>query len=473
MIDDGRGLHELAVTALALKELGVGAGLHDAALLDNGDEVGRGNGGEPMGNDQSRAPGEDGEERLADEGFALGVEGTGGFVEDKDVGLGEDGTGNADALPLSATEEGAPVADRGVVALRQLEDEVVGVGYAGSLLNLAVGGLRHAVGYIVADGIVEKEGVLRHYADVPAEGRGEIGLDGATVDEYLAGGGFMETHEEVGKGGFAGTRTAHQGHSGATRHGEVDAMQDFGAGEVAEMQVAELDAGGEPGEGSGLGCVGLGLRLVEEGLQAIGAGLSFLDLRDGGGKLFGGRYHEDEHHDVRNKELGGDARIAPDDHGGAEEEDAYHHAVAQKVADGRGEVDTPQHPCAEACITHTSLAETAVGEFDSGVGLDDFETDDGLLHERHDGGAALLQLDRLAPQTVRDARDDKGHHWQHAEDEERELDTDVEEHGGVEQDADSCHEELLERAKDALVVFGHIAGKAGKDVALAMGAVVR
>jgi hypothetical protein len=51
---------------------------------------------------------------LVDESFGLGVEGRGGFVEDQDVGVLEQGAGDGDALLLAAGELGAAGAGGGV-----------------------------------------------------------------------------------------------------------------------------------------------------------------------------------------------------------------------------------------------------------------------------------------------------------------------------------------------------------------------
>ena len=100
-------LYKLFVTAVKVNELVVGARFDDASLLQHHDKVSMAHGGKAMGDDQGGAPGEESVEGLLDEGLALGVEGTGGFVEDEDVGFGEDGAGDADALALPTAEEGA------------------------------------------------------------------------------------------------------------------------------------------------------------------------------------------------------------------------------------------------------------------------------------------------------------------------------------------------------------------------------
>ena len=75
-----------------------------------------------------------------DFGLGLGIEGGGGFVEDEDGGVADKGAGDGDALALAAGESGATFAERGVVALRQRGDEVVGVGFASGGDDFVAGG---------------------------------------------------------------------------------------------------------------------------------------------------------------------------------------------------------------------------------------------------------------------------------------------------------------------------------------------
>ena len=60
----------------------------------------------------------------------FGVQGARGLVQDQDGRVLEQGPGDGDALPLAARTREAPVLGRcrGVVALRQCHDELVGVG---------------------------------------------------------------------------------------------------------------------------------------------------------------------------------------------------------------------------------------------------------------------------------------------------------------------------------------------------------
>ena len=60
--------------------------------------------------------------------LALVVERAGRLVEDQDARIGDQRAGDGDALALAARQAAAALADDGVVAFGQLEDEVVRAG---------------------------------------------------------------------------------------------------------------------------------------------------------------------------------------------------------------------------------------------------------------------------------------------------------------------------------------------------------
>ena len=82
------------------------------------DTVGAFDGGEAMGDgDGGVVATEEGGEGGIDKGFRLGVEGGGGFVEDQDVRVFDEGPGNGDSLLLAPGELGTTGANGGVEAV--------------------------------------------------------------------------------------------------------------------------------------------------------------------------------------------------------------------------------------------------------------------------------------------------------------------------------------------------------------------
>ena len=107
---------EIAVAAVEDVECLVGSALDDVPLLDDQDLVGAADGGEAVRDDEGRPALHEEVEAGLDQGFGLGVERAGGFVEDEDAGVGEDGAGDGETLALAAGELDAALADDGVVA---------------------------------------------------------------------------------------------------------------------------------------------------------------------------------------------------------------------------------------------------------------------------------------------------------------------------------------------------------------------
>ncbi len=120
----------------------MGADLGDAAGFEDDDAGGAADGGEAMGDEEGGAALHEVRERGLDVGFAFGVEGAGGLVEDEDGGVFEDGAGDGEALAFAAGETHAFFADDGVVALGHAQDEVVGEGHAWRPAGRAGGGCR-------------------------------------------------------------------------------------------------------------------------------------------------------------------------------------------------------------------------------------------------------------------------------------------------------------------------------------------
>ena len=95
----------------------MGAVGDDLALVEDEDLRCVADRGKTVGDDQHGFADDQLLERELDGGFALAVEGAGGFVEDEDRGVAEEGAGEGEALLLAAGEPGAALADDGGVAV--------------------------------------------------------------------------------------------------------------------------------------------------------------------------------------------------------------------------------------------------------------------------------------------------------------------------------------------------------------------
>ena len=118
-----------------------------------------------VGNDQGGAPGRNLAQRFLDFLLRMGIQRRGGFVEQQDAGLFENGPGNGDPLLFAAGQLQAPFTDHGLVTVRLVHDEIMDAGQLGRFLHFRRGCLRVAVGDVVIDRIVEQHRILRYDAD--------------------------------------------------------------------------------------------------------------------------------------------------------------------------------------------------------------------------------------------------------------------------------------------------------------------
>jgi hypothetical protein len=101
--------------------------------------------------------------------FRLGIQGAGGFVEDEDGGIFQDGTGDGKTLTLAAGKGDAAFADKSVITPRLFHDEIMGVGGARGGNDFLVGRVGPANKDVVADGVIEQHDFLRDHGDLPAQ----------------------------------------------------------------------------------------------------------------------------------------------------------------------------------------------------------------------------------------------------------------------------------------------------------------
>lgn len=75
--------------------------LHDATITHDTDEISRLNGAQPVGDDEHSAPPGGPVERLLHHPLGLCIQSTGGFIQNQDRGVLDQGAGDGDALFLA------------------------------------------------------------------------------------------------------------------------------------------------------------------------------------------------------------------------------------------------------------------------------------------------------------------------------------------------------------------------------------
>jgi hypothetical protein len=149
-------------------EFRMGASFDEVALVQNDDDVGPGDGAESVGDGERGAACLEPLDGGLDQTFTLGIQRAGGFVENQNLRIGDDGAGDGKPLALAARQAGAALADRSVIPLGQGGNELVRVGLLRRFNDFIACGLRSAVREVFRDRAVEKKRVLRNNPQQPA-----------------------------------------------------------------------------------------------------------------------------------------------------------------------------------------------------------------------------------------------------------------------------------------------------------------
>lgn len=101
--------------------------LRNDAVFNDSDNVSPSNGGEAMGDDDGCSINHDSVQCILHDALRLGVERACRFVEQKNLGVLQNGSGNGNPLFLASGQLNSSFSYRGVVAAGQGGDEVVGI----------------------------------------------------------------------------------------------------------------------------------------------------------------------------------------------------------------------------------------------------------------------------------------------------------------------------------------------------------
>ena len=234
--------------------------LDDAALLEDEDLVGVGDGRQPVGDHQRRAPLAGPTQGVLDGRLGAGVQGAGRLVEDQHPGIGQQGAGQAHPLTLAAGQLQPTLANLGGHSVGQALDEAGQFRRLGRGDHLRRRGVRPAEGDVDLQGVVEQGHVLRHQGHRPAQGGHLQVAQVDSVDAHPARLWIDQPQGQPHQGGLAGPRRADQGHGGS-RHGpEADLGQALRPRAVAEGHGLENHLAALPvrRRRQGLGVLGLG-----------------------------------------------------------------------------------------------------------------------------------------------------------------------------------------------------------------------
>ena len=126
--------------------------------------------------------------------FRFSIQRRGGFIQNQNGGVFQNGTSDGDALPLTTGQHNAIFANLGVVAFRQFTNKFIGMGSTGRLLNFRSGFTgQRTVGNVVADRTVKQRNLLTNDGNLLAQIRQGKITDIGIVQQYAAAGYFIKT----------------------------------------------------------------------------------------------------------------------------------------------------------------------------------------------------------------------------------------------------------------------------------------
>src|SRR5579884_2071026 len=154
------GLEDLAVDRTRCQELGVCPLSDNLTIVEDQDPVSARGRAHALSDDEARLILVQTSERHLDPRLRLDVDRAGTVVENQDARVHQQGAGDGNTLLLSTRQVDAALADDRIVAVGQVADELVSLGYPGGGDHLGIGRIWPTVPNIVADRTAEKHGLL-------------------------------------------------------------------------------------------------------------------------------------------------------------------------------------------------------------------------------------------------------------------------------------------------------------------------
>mmetsp|Transcript_39479 Transcript_39479/g.77658 ORF Transcript_39479/g.77658 Transcript_39479/m.77658 type:complete len:302 (+) Transcript_39479:208-1113(+) len=223
----------------------MGTLLDDLAFIHNTDLVGVTDGRKTMGDDDSctLVPLHQTVEGSLDHSFAFSVESTCRFVQQEDSRVLQDGSGDRNSLFLAPRQLTSSFADIGVVLVRELFNEVVGVGALGCGLNLLPCGSLFASADVLGDGSAEENRFLPNEANLVAKPLDIQPAQIFAVQTNSSGVRIVETFNQLDGSTLTASTSADQSHGFARLDSQGVAISNFviRAAGIRKLDVLKLD----------------------------------------------------------------------------------------------------------------------------------------------------------------------------------------------------------------------------------------
>src|SRR6185437_6666640 len=245
---------QAAISAQVAHQILVGANIGDNPIFQHHDAVGMAHGGKAVSDDNNGAAAHQVAQGGLHQGLRLAVQGGGGFIQNQDGSILEQGAGDGDALALAAGKAHAALPDHCLITLRQSLNKVVGQGGLSRLHHALMWNPGLAISDVVAHRVVEEHCFLGDDSDLgPQRRQGQLAHI-VTVNQQLPSGYIEEAGNQVHQRALAGAAGAdHRQHlPGVDRQVNVTQyVAGFAIGTVGETDVLEADAIAEVRQGTG------------------------------------------------------------------------------------------------------------------------------------------------------------------------------------------------------------------------------
>ena len=171
------------------------------------------------------------------------------LVEDQDRRIAQQGAGDRQPLPLSSRQVHPPLAEHGLVALRQLPDKIMRIGVARGGFEFLLGRLGFAETQVFLNRAVEQVGVLVDDRDLgdAVRRRPQRCVHVLAADPHCPRLRIEQPQQQAGDRGFAGAARPDNADLLAGRDGEGQpVMRRPPAARIGEEHIVEFEGGREP-----------------------------------------------------------------------------------------------------------------------------------------------------------------------------------------------------------------------------------
>ena len=204
-----------------------------------------------MGDDQGGAVGHGALERGLHHALALCVQGAGGFIEQQQRWVFQDGAGDGQALALTPRQAHTAFAQKAVIALGQLGQKFVRIGRLGGGDDLGVAGLGSAVADVVPRRARKNHRLLRHDANACAQVVQAHAVDGHAINLDLPLLRVVKAQQQIEQRGFACATGPDHRHGLSAVDLGVELVNRRCQGARGVMKAHTLQGQGGPGLGPG------------------------------------------------------------------------------------------------------------------------------------------------------------------------------------------------------------------------------